>query len=328
MATSKIITITEVESIALRVFKKNFIELAGDAATIASSRARHFTHSMLSTIAEEAPAGLDKAADPAFLQSVYSSQKHYALTGDADLEGVLIRLLIALATSKSRSLREICVSEAIERAGKITAAQLSILALIFVTTQVQWEVIYPNSAFSKFVSDVIEPFCSEEAADAKNYSHLNSLGCIEIGPAPREFEVFLMTHFRTLFSLGIPREELLRGIDDGEKYLPLFESFEGDATRLRFRFQTNESIERAAIALGLPGSWRSTFQIDARYLMTSAEKVAHVTSLNAAMENLRQIWMAPHSLLPRSSLSTTGIAIAHSFLASLKKAPAALSQWL
>lgn len=328
MPPSKIVSISEVESIALRVFKENFIELAGDAANIASGRASVFTRNVLSALADASPDGLDKAADPAFLQSLYSSQRHFALTGDTELEAVLIQLLISLATSKSRSLREICLSEAIERAGKITPPQLSILALIFVTTLVRWETIYRNQDFAKFVGEVIEPFCCQDGADGRNYSHLASLGCIEIGPTPREFEVFLMTHFRSLFSRGIPREQLLRTIDEGEKYLPLFESFDGDPTRLRFRFQTNESIEQAAIALGLPASWRSTFQIDARHLMTSLEKIAYVKSLNPATENLLRIWTAPHAPLPRSSLTTTGIAIAHSFLASLRKAPGALSQWL
>jgi hypothetical protein len=328
MPISKIITLSEVESIALRVFKDNFIELAGEAENVARRRAASFTHTLVAALAEEAPDALGKASDPGFLQSVFLSQRHYALSGDHDLEAVLIQLLVSLVTAKSRSLREICVTEAIERAGKVTPSQLSILALLFVTTLVRWETIYAYKDFAKFVTDVIQPFCCADAADSRHYSHLSSVGCIEIGPAPREFEVFLMTHFRTLFSLGIPRDKFLESMDGAEQYLPLFETFDGDQTRLRFRFQTNESIKEAAVALGMSGSWRSTFQIDARYMMTSVEKIEHVKSLHAAIENLRQLWTAPHSLLPRSSLTTTGIAIAHSYLRSLKKAPAGLSQWL
>src|SRR5262245_35580795 len=122
-------TITEsaVAEIANQVFKENFVRLVGDAQSIAYARAQEFTRKALAELATLGPSALEKFSDPLFLQNFYTSQRHGAMTGDADLEAVLVSLLCSLTTSKARSLREICVSEAIEKAGRLTRSQLSIL---------------------------------------------------------------------------------------------------------------------------------------------------------------------------------------------------------
>ncbi len=138
-----------------------------------------------------------------------------------------------------------------------------------------------------------------------------------------------MSHWRTLLSKGIPKAKAEELNDGSPGYWSMFTPFNGDPSLLRLSAQSNESIDQLARALGLSEKLRSNiYQLDAQFLLSSAEKATFLRGLHPAIDRLWTSWEDPHSELPRSNLTTLGVTLAHAHLSSLGKAPGPLSIWL
>ena len=319
----------QVESIALKTFDENFVRLFGEAEVIAQNRAQVFTRDLVAQIEKSNPETLEKICDPEFAASVFEAQKRYAVSGDKDLHATLIRLLIDLADAPPRSMRQISIKEAINCSAKITATQMDILALIFVARHVRWEVFYTASEIAKFADDVVAPFLGGGAADYSNYSHLSSLGCLEIGPGAHDIVVFFMTHWRTALTKGIPKKEI-ESLDDGTPgFWDMFESIKESDNLFQLSAQTNELINERANILGIDDKLkRSIIGLDAKHLLDGADRVAFLRGLHPEIKRLWTIWTIPNSALPRAHLNPLGIVLAHARMPGMGAAPGPLSAFV
>ena len=80
-------------SVALDVFRANFLELQGVAADVASERAVAITESFLAQLQARAPEYVQSAADPDMQRAIFSAQREFACSGEQDLEEALVDLL-------------------------------------------------------------------------------------------------------------------------------------------------------------------------------------------------------------------------------------------
>lgn len=322
------LSLREAELVAQKTFEANFIHLAGAAADIAHARATEFVRGALAALERTNPAHLNRVQDPAFMQSLYVAQHQYATSGQADLQSTLVALLIQLASATPRSLLDISLQEAIEKAHKITRKQMQILALVFVITRVRWAPFYRLGDLDRFAEELLAPLLDGGVSDHNHYSHLASLGCLQVGPARQEISVFFMSHWRSLLTKGIPplRVEQLEQQYPGIRgvFVPIDKS-----DLLRLGAQTNEDIERLAASIGLPSdATRKIFQLDSEYLRKGAEQAEFLRAIHPAIARLWAAWTEPHAALPRTELTTLGVTLAHAYLSTLGKAPAPLAVWI
>src|SRR5918999_2351247 len=116
-------SVEEVREIALDVFHRNFLQLQGLAEDVARGRAEKITNEFLKQLQDRNPAALESSKDPDMQLALFSAQREYARSGDADLEQVLVDLLVDRASEQHPGLRTIVLNEAITAAPKLTEDQ-------------------------------------------------------------------------------------------------------------------------------------------------------------------------------------------------------------
>lgn len=121
----------EVRTIALDVFRANFLELRGVAEEVAIGRAEKITNEFLSKLGTEAPGATANFSDPDIQRSVYAAQREFACSGEEDLGQVLIDLLVDRVQQDDRNLRALALNEAISAAPKLTERQRCAIGVVF-----------------------------------------------------------------------------------------------------------------------------------------------------------------------------------------------------
>ena len=116
-------SLEEVRTVALDVFRANFLELQGIAADVARARAEAITEAFISHLQDRSPQALQAAANPDMQRALFAAQREYACSGDADLEQALVDLLVERAERADRSIEAIVLNEAINSVPKLTPAQ-------------------------------------------------------------------------------------------------------------------------------------------------------------------------------------------------------------
>ena len=79
------LSVADVRTVALGVFRENFQVLQGIAAETARARAEEMIEAYLTKLLVENPSGLDQANDPDFQYALFAAQREYARSGDKDL---------------------------------------------------------------------------------------------------------------------------------------------------------------------------------------------------------------------------------------------------
>src|SRR4051812_40016868 len=84
----------DVKSIALDVFKSNFLELSEKAASTAKERAEELVDKFLDELQNRSPQSVENMENPSMQFALYSAQKEYVKSGDKDLADVLVDILV------------------------------------------------------------------------------------------------------------------------------------------------------------------------------------------------------------------------------------------
>jgi hypothetical protein len=165
-------TLNVTQGLGLDEFEAVLGQFTKVAADVVAQRCTDFAKELYGEFQRSNPNGVGRVSDPAFAITVLEARKHYAATDDEDLHAMLVRLVVDLASAPPRSLAEISLKEAIDRAAKVTADQLNILALVFVLRSVRWEMFYGRAEIPKFAEDYLAPLLSGDVQNHNNYSHL------------------------------------------------------------------------------------------------------------------------------------------------------------
>ena len=233
------ISYAEARTIAIDVYKDNFLRLRNDAAKLAIQRAEELTDSFLSELHRRKPEAISSMSDPGMQTTLFAAQKEYARTGDQDLEQLLVDLLVDRATQEQQSIERIVLDGSINVAPKLTVVHLDSLSVVLLLTRTKQESIQTPSKFKNYLQDTLLPFIDNLSGEMSCYEHLEYAGCgsiMRVARWPSVQEIFLV-RFPSYFSgcsSGEARKDLLNLCPQLEK---LFEIW-SNSTIARFNLTT------------------------------------------------------------------------------------------
>lgn len=321
------LTYQEARSLALDVFNANFYKLADEARTVAESRAREITDAALQKLAEKHPEGLESARDPGFQHSLFSVQRDYACTGDGELGGLLVDLLVERSQYDQRSFIQIVLDESIKTAPKLTNEQLATLATVFLLRYVKNHGLVSLAALAQYLDTVIKPFAGKWASSFPSFQHLQFAGCGAIDVMSTSLAAVMKSTYGGIFVKGFTAEELAgRGINLPVNH-PIYVACDHVPGRGRIKVlnesQLNELFEENAITDADRGVLR---QVYADYQMSEIEIRTAVVERCPYMEELFDLW-SPDPM-GRFSLTSVGMAIGHANVQRVHGSFADLSIWI
>lgn len=202
------VSAAEARSIALDVAKLTFYELSGTARDIASMRVEEITEQVIAKLEADFPEGLQKAKDPDFQYALFTVQKQYARSGDKNLGDLLVDLLVDRSKQSDRDLLQIVLNESLETAPKLTDAQLSNLALIFLLRYTQDQFVGSDQMLGSYFDEKILPFSTNLTTSNASFQHLEFAGCGSSQITEITLEDIFSTTFRGLFSKGFDESEI------------------------------------------------------------------------------------------------------------------------
>jgi hypothetical protein len=306
------VTVADVREIALDVFRSNFYKLSDQAADLARQRAEEITEKFLTKLVEENSAALEQAQDPDFQYALYIVQKEYARKGDKELGDLLVNLLVDRTKEKSRSLKQIVLSESLAVVPKLTEDQLATLSVIFVFKHMfrYTKNISLNNldSFARFLDSVIQPFVSLLSKENSCYQHLQYCGCGSIGEPEDSIYRILAQNYFNLFSSGFEPEELKeKGITVPSDSI-LFTQCLHAADKLQINAITLRELQKKASEQGLESDEiKKLVGLINDSLMGGGKIREYLKSMRPYMKNLIDIW--ENSPMERFRLTSVGIAI-------------------
>lgn len=129
------LSLEQVRTVALGVFRENFLELQGIARSVVEERVEKLTDDVLRRIAAENPELLQRFSNPSSAHAMFQAQKSAALAGEEELSDTLSDLVIEHLSEHTRTRRQIAIAQAIDVTAFLTVRQIDILLVHFLTTR-------------------------------------------------------------------------------------------------------------------------------------------------------------------------------------------------
>lgn len=322
------ISVEEARSIALDVAKVTFYELTGLAKDTMSARVEEITEHVISRISKEYPEGLRKAVDPDFQYALLTVQKQYGRTGDEDLGQLLADLLVDRSKQDQRSILQIVLNESLEVAPKLTASQLSILAVAFFLRYTVENKMASDAQLGLYFDVYLQPFVSGLVNSIASFQHLEFAGCGSAQMAHASLEDIFLHGYTGLFVKGFDAAVVeASGLSDSlcRKFLiPCL----NDKTKFQVGAMNLEVLQKL---IGLeevaPQDAVMIFSLFGRNKMSASEVRSKCVALRSYMERVFTFW--DESDIHKFSLTSVGIAIGHANIKkTIGKEFADLSIWI
>jgi hypothetical protein len=208
----------DVRTLALDVFKANFLELAGIAQDVALARAEKLVEEYLHKLQIEHPDGIRQSNDPDFQYSLYVAQRDFARSGDSNLGDLLVSLLVDRSKQETQSLLKLVLNESITTATKLTTGQLCTLSVIFLLTHTQQLGLRTLEAFGLHLDLHIAPFIDDMETSRVSFQHLAYAACGIVQVGNTSLPLIFSKTYRGLFSRGISSESAPIAKDIADRY--------------------------------------------------------------------------------------------------------------
>jgi hypothetical protein len=317
----------EARNIALDVAKATFYELTGLARETMSSRVEEITEKVISKLEKDFPEGLKKATDPDFQHALYTVQKQFGRTGDEDLGGLLVDLLVDRSKEDQRNILQIVLNESLEVAPKLTGAHLALLAVIFLLGYTKNNALDSKKRFGEYLDGHVSHFVGQLVKNVASFQHLAFTGCGSVQVGQRALEEIFLIHYPALFSKGFEPSEIearsislecqklyiIPCLNDPSK----FQILAMDRQVLDMLFDQNKTNQDDRDKIyGLFDLGR----------MTTEEVRSVVVKIRPYMESVFDCWS--NSDMKSFTLTSVGMAIGHANLKRLIGEFATLSIWI
>lgn len=207
--TESIIEISKLT--AQNVFNDNFLKLRGEAYEVAYDRANEFLNDYLNKLKEKSVNIFENLKSPSIQASLYEAQQQYAKSGDADLERMLINLLVERTKITGKSIHQIVLDESISVVSKMNQEQIDAITLNFALQEVSAPSI-SLKYFCDYFSQIIFLFLPENYSTAMNST---SLQYLEYTGSVRFSETSVLTNLGNLFLRFYPHL-FCKGFDNEE----------------------------------------------------------------------------------------------------------------
>ncbi|MDO6594678.1 LPO_1073/Vpar_1526 family protein [Neptuniibacter sp. 1_MG-2023] len=321
------LTYAEVRQVATDVFKANFYDLAGEAKTIAESRASQITEDFLAKLQAENPDGFSKAQDPDFQHALFTVQKEHARSGDEDLGSLLVDLLVDRSKQNQRDILQIVLNESLSIAPKLTKEHLAALAVAFLFRYTQNFGIGNHESLGQYLDAHCAPFAENIPKNQASYQHLQFSGCGAISMGSVNLENILGQTYQGLFLKGFDPEEITKrevsiGTDQNF-FIPCL----NDPEKLQVRANSKEILEKNMEQLNVPEEDRpkilALFNLGK---MNEGKIKEKCIEIRPYMAQVFDAWSS--SDLKSFMLTSVGIAIGHANIKRLVGEFANLSIWI
>lgn len=309
------VSVADVRALALDVFRANFLELAGQAANVARSRAEEITEKFLAELQDQHQQGLKQAQDPDFQYALYTAQREYARSGDKELGDLLVDLLVDRSKHENRSILQIVLNESLSVAPKLTVDQLAALSVIFIFRYTINHGVNSLDSLGAYLDRYVQPFEGLLNKKAACFQHLEYSGCGTIGIGSIDIAEVFRKNYPGLFSKGFTRDiPVVRGVSVGPES-PIFTRSLHDPERIQINAMNEDVLRHEAGKLGL-----GSVDIDklaalaTESLMNQKQVKDYLVSARPYMASIIEVW--ENSLIKNFTLTSVGIAIGH---ANVKK---------
>lgn len=305
------ISYSDAKEIALDVYKANFLQLSEDAADLARKRAEELTDHFLSRLKAENVAAIEQMSSPGMQVAMYEAQKQYAKTGDTDLQGLLVDILVERASTPDRDIHQIVLDESLSVAGKLTTEQMDALTVNFILVRTKNQSLVNLDAITKYINTEIVPFLSSLTDKSSCYEHLEYAGCgsiMQIGNIHPIERIFCI-QYPGLFSKGFTKERFDKDVGElsngSALLMPCFHSPE--------MFQLRAIDQEVLIKIAADHGESKEIQdklvtLFKTTLMSDQEIKDYLIKISPKMTVLFDLW--GNSSISKFSLTTVGIAIA------------------
>ncbi len=174
------LTLEQVRTVSLDVFKANFYDLGEDVRQIANRRAEEITNEYLKKLQIEDERLIEKTVDPDIRFNIFEVQKNYARFGDKEMSKLLVDVLVQ-RTKEDGSFPRIVLNEALTVIPKLTKLQIDSLTLLYVMQTIRFT-DPTNQTIASFFDTMLYPFLDDKLLPDNEffYLHLQSCGCLTI----------------------------------------------------------------------------------------------------------------------------------------------------
>ncbi|KHD87190.1 MAG: hypothetical protein OM95_15970, partial [Bdellovibrio sp. ArHS] len=201
------ITVTEAREIALDVYKANALDLAKSARDLVDERVSKITDKIVTEIHSRKAEALNSFGDPDFQYKLYESSIAFARSGDADLEKLLVDLMVERASENTRSTKQLILNEAVEVVGKVSQQQHCIIVSVFLARHSRFKTGDYKEFLSRLETLWIKYFSSLNKSDL-SYKHLEYLGCMTSSIGTMDIFKILKGHYGGFFIKGFKEEDI------------------------------------------------------------------------------------------------------------------------
>ena len=316
---------SDVRDIALDVFRSNFEVLSGAAAEIVKARAEEFTENFLNELAQKNPAGLAQAEDPDFQYSLFVAQKEFARSGDADVGELLVQLLVDKTTKEKRSLQRIVLGESLQVAPRLTAEQISILAMVFILRYSKSLAIGSQKMLGEYFGRRLAPYMDCVGLRFSAYQHLEYLGCGSLGMMTQSLPNLILAEYPGLFFEGFDLEYLRsRGVNLAPSH-PVFCRCLNDPQKMQFSAVSREVLDQQIEMHGLQEMQSVLVSLYESGRMDEQKIQTLMSEQQPMLVDIFKMWNTSMGAL---SLTSVGLAIAHASIKGNFSDAGDLSIWI
>ncbi|MGZ3506718.1 MAG: LPO_1073/Vpar_1526 family protein [Vulcanimicrobiaceae bacterium] len=318
----------DVRSVAMDVFEANFMRLSEVAANTARQRAEDLLEAFLKRVqTADGKDELAEAQNPDFQYALFSAQREFAKSGDADLGDLLVGLLVDRAREPERSLLQIVLNESLSVAPKLTADQLDALSLAFMLRYTRTMVKELND-LSRYISNEVVPFVPGASRKQSAYQHLEFASCANLNAGfATQAEGLLRRIYPGLFQKGFSYDRLRAGGIDPAVVASVLSPLPSDSHLWTIAAVANEDLAEVALALRMSDQDRAAFRsVFDSSLMTDQEVKDKLLVECPISRELFDLWSS--TPLRGMSLTSVGIAIAHANIQRKTGQSYPLAEWL
>lgn len=305
------ITYSDAKEIANDVFKANFIELKQEAAVIAQERAEEVTEKVISQLNERHPESINEFEQPALQDALFTVQKQYAISGDADLGDLLVDILVDRAAAPKRNMVQIVLDESLGIAPKLTIEQLDTLTLNFLLISTRRLDVKNYDDLISHFSKRIMPFVQNLSSAHSDYTHIEYLGCGHVRAGNYgQLEQNLRKTYKAYFSEGFTQEELVSEIGEGHNLQDLVIPCFHDKDKLQIGVLDETVLETISDRNGLDEETKEKLkQFFEKTTKPQNEVKSILIEAIPDIEKVFDVWN--NSSFNKLELTSVGIAIAH-----------------
>lgn len=320
------LTAEEVRAVANDAFRAEFYRFLDHAGDIATARAQKVLENYLDRIQKEQPASLEQANDPAFRYALLNAQKAHAISGDENLEPLLVELLVERTAEAKRSLRQIVISEALEVIGKLTDEQIQTLSIAFLIHRGRSENVLSFENWLLVMDQFVAPLLPIHELSDTSFSHLEFVGCGTVSLNNSSLAAAFLHSYSGVWQRGFPNTEKAlqeltihaRSFIVNSEHHPGYLRVLDGATELSLSrrerlFGDKRQLELLQHLLNYPR-------------LNEEEVKSRCLQSRGYMSNLFDIW--DNSTMRRFTPSAVGVAIAHANLKRVVSNLGPLSIWI